>query len=57
MYCSFALRKESTLDRIEIIVGVERRRRYSDEERAAILAMCDEPNATIVGVTKRLGIR
>jgi transposase len=44
------------LDRIEIIAGVERRRRYSDEERAAILAMCDEPKATIVGVAKRLGM-
>jgi transposase-like protein len=44
------------LDRVEIITGVERRRRYSDEERAAVLAMCDEPKATIVGVAKRLGM-
>ncbi|WP_231627924.1 transposase [Novosphingobium sp. AAP1] len=35
---------------------MERRRRYSDEERAAVLAMCDEPKATIVGVAKRLGM-
>ncbi len=56
MQCPFALRKESALDRIEIIAGVERRRRYSDEERAAILAMCDEPKATIVGIAKRLGM-
>lgn len=41
--CPFALRKESALDRLEIITGVERRRRYSDEERAAVLAMCDVP--------------
>jgi transposase len=41
---------------VEIITGVERRRRYSDEERAAVLAMCDEPKATIVGVAKRLGM-
>lgn len=32
------LPKESSLDRIEIITGVERRRRYSDAERAAVLA-------------------
>ncbi len=44
------------MDRVEIITGVERRRRYSDEERAAVLAMCDEPKATIVGVARRLGM-
>jgi hypothetical protein len=44
------------LDRIEIISGVERRRQYSDAERAAIMAMCDEPKSTIVGVAKRLGM-
>jgi len=44
------------LDRIEVITGVERRRRYSDKERSAILAKCDEPGATIVGVAKLLGI-
>ena len=51
-----ALRKESALGRIEVITGVERRRRYSDAERATILAKCDEPGATIVGVAKLLGI-
>lgn len=51
-----ALRKESALGRIEVITGVERRRRYSDAERAAILAKCDEPGATIVVVAKLLGI-
>lgn len=50
------LPKESSLDRIEIITGVERRRRYSDAERAAVLARCDEPGATIVGVAKALGM-
>lgn len=44
------------MDRIEIITGVERRRRYSDAERAAVLARCDEPGATIVGVAKALGM-
>lgn len=51
-----ALPKESGLERIEIITGVERRRRYSDAERAAVLARCDERGATIVGVAKTLGI-
>lgn len=51
-----ALRKESALGRIEVITGVERRRRYSDAERAAVLTKCDEPGATIVGVAKLLGI-
>ena len=51
-----ALPKESGLERIEIITGVERRRRYSDAERAAVLERCDEPGATIVGVAKLLGI-
>jgi len=41
---------------MEVITRVERRRRYSDEERAAVLAQCDEPGATVVGVSRRLGI-
>lgn len=41
---------------MEVITRVERRRRYSDEERAAVLAHCDEPGATVVGVSRRLGI-
>lgn len=44
------------MSRIEVITGVERRRRYSDAERAAVLAKCDEPGSTIVGVGKMLGI-
>lgn len=44
------------MGRIEVITRVERRRRYSDEERAAVLAQCDEPGATVVGVSRRLGI-
>jgi len=42
--------------RMEVITRVERRRRYSDEERAAVLAQCDEPGATMVGVSRQLGI-
>ena len=44
------------MGRMEVITRVERRRRYSDEERAAVLAQCDEPGATVVGVSRRLGI-
>jgi transposase-like protein len=41
---------------MEVITRVERRRRYSDEERAAVLAQCEKPGATIVGLSRRLGI-
>jgi len=41
---------------MEVITRVERRRRYSDEERAAVLTQCDKPGATVVGVSRRLGI-
>lgn len=44
------------MSRIEVITGVERRRRYSDAELAAILTKCEEPGSTIVGVAKMLGI-
>lgn len=44
------------MGRMEVIARVEHRRRYSDEERAAVLAQCDEPDATVVGVSRRLGI-
>ena len=37
------------MGRMEVITRVERRRRYSDEERAAVLAQCEEPGATVVG--------
>lgn len=44
------------MGRLEVITRAERRRRYSDEERAAVLAQCDEPGATVVGVSRRPGI-
>ena len=44
------------MGRMEVITRVECRRRYSDEERGAVLAQCDEPGATVVGVSRRLGI-
>ncbi len=42
--------------RMEVITHVERRLRYSDAERAAVLAQCDAPGATIVGVARQLGM-
>ncbi|KHL24227.1 transposase [Croceibacterium mercuriale] len=42
------------MSHMEVITRVERRRRYSDEEREAVLAQCDEPGATIVGVSASL---
>ena len=44
------------MGRMEVITRVERRRRHSDEERGAVLAQCDEPGATVVGVSRLLGI-
>ena len=44
------------MGRMEVITHVERRRRYSDGERAAVLAQCDAPGATIVGVARQLGM-
>ena len=44
------------MGRVEVITRVERRRRYSDEERVAVLAQCDELGATVVGVSRRMGI-
>lgn len=44
------------MSRMEVITRAERRRRYSDAERAAVLAQCDVPGATIVGVARQLGM-
>lgn len=44
------------MGRMDVITHVERRRRYSDTERAAVLAQCDAPGATIVSVARQLGM-
>lgn len=44
------------MSRMEVITRAERRRRYSDADRAAVLAQCDVPGATIVGVARQLGM-
>lgn len=42
--------------RVEVITSTERRRSYTDAERAAILAECAEPDAVIAAVARRYGI-
>ena len=42
--------------RVEVITSTERRRSYTDAERAAILAECAEPDAVIASVARRYGI-
>lgn len=38
---------------MEIITGVERRRRWRPEEKLGILAELDQPGATVAGVARR----
>ena len=42
--------------RVEVITSTERRRSYTDAERAAILAECAEPDAVIAAVARRYGV-
>ena len=44
------------MGRIEIITRTERRRRYSEADRAAIVAEADAPGATVREVCRRHGI-
>jgi transposase len=39
-----------------LITGVERRRRWSSEERAQILAAIDEPGAVVADVARRADV-
>lgn len=39
---------------IEIIIRVERRRKFSPVDRAAVLPQYSEPGATVAGVAQRL---
>jgi|SRR5450755_2870919 transposase len=41
------------MGRMTLITGGERRRRWSDEERARILAAVDEPSAVVADVARR----
>src|SRR3954463_7422983 len=43
--------------RIEVITGVARRRRWTDEEKAWIVAESLEPTTTVSAVARRYGLR
>ena len=42
-----------TMDRIEVITSVERRRRWSAAEKARLVAAMDEPGAVVTEVARR----
>jgi transposase len=44
------------MGRMTLITGDERRRRWSDEERARILASIDEPGAVVAEVARRADV-
>jgi transposase len=44
------------MGRMTLITGVERRRRWSSEERAQILAAIDEPGAVVAEVARRADV-
>ena len=46
----------NTMRRIEVITGVERRRRWSAEEKARIVAESYEPSMTVSEVARRHGL-
>jgi len=44
------------VQRIKVITGVQRRRRYSAQEKARFVAACDEPGMSVSLVARRHGI-
>lgn len=44
------------MGQMTLITGAERRRRWSSEERARILAAIDEPGAVVAGVARRADV-
>ena len=42
-----------TMDRIEVITSVERRRRWSTAEKARLVAAMDEPGAVVTEIARR----
>ena len=42
-----------TMDRIEVITSVERRRRWSRAEKARLVAAMDEPGAVVTEIARR----
>ncbi len=48
--------KDEPFRRIEVITGVERRRRWSEEDKARIVAESLEPGVVVADVARRYGI-
>jgi transposase len=48
--------KDEPFRRIEVITGVERRRRWSEEDKARIVAESLEPGVVVAEVARRYGI-
>jgi transposase len=48
--------KDEPFRRIEVIMGVERRRRWSEEDKARIVAESLEPGVVVADVARRYGI-
>jgi transposase len=48
--------KDEPFRRIEVITGVERRRRWSEEDKARIVAESLEPGVIVADVARRYGI-
>jgi transposase len=44
------------MDRVEVITRVERRRKWSDAEKAAVLAETDTPGTNVAAVARKHGI-
>lgn len=44
------------MERIEVITGVQRRRRYSAQEKAFMVAECEQPDMSVSLVARRHGI-
>src|SRR5271165_4807962 len=42
-----------TMDRIEVVTSVERRRRWSAAEKARLVAAMDEPGAVVTEIARR----
>ena len=44
------------MDRVEVITRVERRRKWTDAEKAAVLAETDAPGTNVAAVARKHGI-
>jgi len=44
------------MDRVEVITRVERRRKWTDAEKAAVLAETDTPGTNVAAVARKHGI-